>query len=95
VDADAGQEPPHRARLAQGADAAEEADEDLLQQILAIGAGPEQAAQGLIDAARETVPRRQLRLRLASPQRLDQRDVRIGVALTLQDSKGGWRHLIP
>ena len=94
VDADAGQEAAHRARLAQRADAAEETDEDLLQQVLAIGPGTEQAAQRLVDARRETIPGRQLRLRLAAAQRLDQRDVRIGVArLALQDTECGRRHL--
>ena len=66
VDADAGQEPAHRGRLAQRADAAEEADEHLLQQVLAIGPGPEQAAQRLIDARREPIPGGQLRARIAA-----------------------------
>ena len=88
VDADAGQEPAHRARLAQRADAAEEADEDLLQQVLAIGPGTEQAAQRLVDAGREAIPGRQLRLRIAAPQRRrPARRPNRRRALALQDSE--------
>src|SRR6185312_7213136 len=63
-------------RLAQRADVAEKPEVDLLQQVLAIGTGPQQASQRLGAAGREAVPGFQLRRAVATPERF--RDLRVG-----------------
>ena len=93
ANADPGQEAPDRGRLAQGPDSLEEPEEDLLQQVLAIGAGAEQPVQRLRRAWRKSVPGLELRLAIAAAERLGDRRVRRLVRRgAADDAEGGGSH---
>jgi len=73
--ANSSQEAAHGRRLSQRADAPEEADEDLLQEVFAFAGRSEHAAQRPIDARREAVPGLEHRARVAAAQGEHEREV--------------------